>query len=761
MKRHIILTLTLLLCCNFLLLSADKKNVLIINSYHKGLQWSDDILRGINEGLAQSGIDMEVYTEFADSKRFCSVNNYHQNLYQFYKKKYADINLDVIIVSDDYALTFMLENRDSLFGRIPTVFCGINNPHNYPDTYTGILENIDFKDNFRLIKKLHPNYSKVYFIVDHSVTGDIIYDRAYCLHLSTNENFRFEFIRNFTFDELYKTVSNIDKDAILFLTASNEDRNGAYCSYNNIITNLSKSTEIPIYGAWDFYLGKGIIGGKLLTGFEQGYKAALKANRILNDETVQSMDVEISTSQYIFDYNQLKAHGISRRNLPNGARIINRPLAFISDNKEQTGFWGIILLSLITAIIILIFYIVNRRKRIAEIRRYNKSIELTNEKLLLAKEKIEESDRLKSAFLANMSHELRTPMNGIIGFSKLIIDSDGLSPEIQKKYLNIIHKSGYILLSLVNDIIDLAKLESTSLKLSFTDFKLNELIDELMSFFISEKNNLGKDDVKIVAEKEYDFKEITINSDSNRLRQVLYNLLNNALKFTEKGIIRFGYYVDEPKIVFFVKDTGIGLSKEDKKIIFDRFRQVDDKSTRRYGGSGLGLTISKGIIDNMKGEMWVESEKGVGSSFYFTIPFNPVNMERRNRNTEKCHEEYVWPDKTILIVEDAIVSYDLLTKFLKDSKVNFLQATDGKEAVDLCKANQHIDLVLMDIQLPIMDGLTATNLIKKFNPSMPIIAQTANAMDEDRPNILAAGCDNYISKPINRLELLQKIDMYL
>ncbi len=741
--------------------SADKKHVLVVNSYHKGLKWSDDIVQGINDGLKKSAFDIEVYTEFIDSKRFLDTKVYHECLYNLFQTKYKNIKLDVIIVSDDNALTFILEHRDSVFGKVPTVFCGINNPHNYPESYTGVLENIEYVDNFKLIKDLHPDYSKIYFIVDNTTTGKIIFDRAHRLGLSTHHDFRYEFLRDYTFNELYSRVSELDENAVVFLTVFTKDRNGMYCSYNELILNLMKSTKVPVYGAWDFYLDRGIVGGKLIKGFEQGFLAAKMANRILNGEKIQQIDIEISRAEYIFDYHALKKYQIARRRLPERSKVINRPFGFIFENRQQTLFWGIIFILLVTAIIILLTYIIYRKKKIIEIRRYNKSIELNNEKLQLAKQKAEESDRLKSAFLATMSHELRTPMNGIIGFSKLIIDSNNLSPEIQKKYLNIIHKSGYILLNLVNDIIDLSKIEAMQLKLNYTSFDLNELIEELRSFFISEKDSVGKNELEIIAEKDNSLEKLIIYSDSNRVRQVLYNLLQNALKFTEKGYIKFGYSIENEDILFFVKDSGIGMADLDKEIIFERFRQVDDKTTRRYGGSGIGLTVSKGIVENLKGKIWVESKKGSGSSFYFTVPYNPVSIVKKEVNTKVDYTDFSWPGKTILIVEDSQVSCELLTKFLKDAKVNFLHATDGEQAVEMCKNNGHIDIVLMDIQLPIMDGLEATAIIKELNPKLPIIAQTANAMEEDKPNIISAGCDDYLSKPINRMELLQKINTLL
>ncbi len=766
--RQILLSLIFLLSCSFILQSADKKNILLLNSYHKGLQWTDDVNSGINQGLNELNIDKEIYTEFLDVKRFTNPT-FKKELFHYYKSKYAKVKFDVIIVSDDFAVDFLIEYRDSLFGKVPVVFCGINMPHAYPNTYTGIIESVAYVENLKLIEQLHPEYSKIYFIVDNSITGNIIYDRAYSAYISLNREFRYEFLRNYTFKELNKKVSSLDENAILFLTAFTKDRNGNYCSYDDIIANLYKYSKVPVYGAWDFYLGKGIVGGKLISGFDQGYRASLMANRILNGENISDVNIISSESTYTFDYDLLHQYHIRKRNLPENSKIINHPLEFITANRQQTIFFSIIFLLLVITIFILVGYIIYRKRKIKEIRRYNKSIELANERLQLAKERVEESDRLKSSFLANISHELRSPMNGIVGFSKLIMSSEDLDKETQTAYLNIIQESGMLLLNLVNDIIDLSKIEAKQLQVKYSEFKLAELIDEILSFFRSEKVNQGKDHISIIAEKEYDFRNISIYSDGSRIRQVLYNLLSNALKFTKKGSIKFGYYIETPSIVFFVKDTGIGLSQEEQELIFDMFRQADEKTSRMFGGAGIGLTISKGIVESLKGRIWVESQKediheGIegGSTFYFTVPFNPVSIHHKKEDlnsAKKTHFE--WPGNTILIVEDSIVSYQLLTKFLKSAKVSFVHASDGEQAVEICNRNQQIDLVLMDIQLPIMDGLEATRLIKEKMPELPIIAQTANALNDDKEKIIAAGCDDYISKPINRIELQGKIDQFL
>lgn len=766
-KSLIFIILLVILSAN-ITLCEEKNNILILNSYHKNLQWTDEIVEGIYNGLGNYANNSEVFIEYIDSKRFFD-SSYYDLIYQLYHKKYKHKNIEVIISSDDNALEFLLAYRDSLFGNVPVVFSGINCPHKYPPGYTGIIEKIDLIDNFDLITKLHPNYFKIYFLTDYTKTGNIIHQRANSALKQHRNKYRYEFVRNFSFDELYQKIANLNENAIIFLTAFTKDKNGEYCSYDDLIKNINANSHVPVYGVWTFYLDNGVVGGKMNSGKKQGFMAGQMAQRIIDGKNVNQINVEIAPTKYYFDYKNLTRFNINQSNLPEAAEIINQPFDFLKENKQQTLYTAVIFLLLIFIIVLLWINIIFKRNKLRQERRYLKKIEISNEKLIYAKEKAEEASRLKTAFLANISHELRTPMNGIIGFSKLLKDTPELSPDTNKKYLNIINKSGYILLNLINDIIDLSKIEAKHLKIKYRAYRINDLMEELLSFYNSEKEGLEKSHIELKLEKGVNNDDFKIYSDSNRIRQILYSLLNNALKFTSKGEITFGYKINENEILFYVKDTGIGLTKTDQKIIFERFRQVDDKTTRRYGGSGLGLSISKGIVENMNGKIWVESEKenlpeGMpdGSTFYFTLPLQiPETKHQKNQTTKKTSGDYVWPGKTILIVEDAIISYELLTKFLKSTQVNFIHAENGEQAVEFCLNNRHIDLVLMDIQLPMMDGLEATKLIKKDNPKLPVIAQTANAMEDDRKKIIDAGCDDYIAKPINRYDLLEILDNFL
>jgi PAS domain S-box-containing protein len=380
--------------------------------------------------------------------------------------------------------------------------------------------------------------------------------------------------------------------------------------------------------------------------------------------------------------------------------------------------------------------------------------------LIKAKEKAEESDRLKSAFLSNMSHEIRTPMNGILGFSKMLEES--LMAEKRKQYINYINSSVNQLLTIINDIIDFSKIEASQLRLHINEFNLNKLIDDLYAQFESERLAQGKNNVSLSLSKGLDNTACFIQGDDIRIKQVLSNLLSNAIKFTHKGTIEFGYkLLENDTLNFYVKDTGIGISESKQNIVFEKFRQEDESFTRQYGGTGLGLAISKGLVDLMGGEIGVKSEKNKGSLFYFNIPYKNAGVVSGEAPVIEYDEEYNWSDKTILIIEDDVMGCEFLREVLEPTNVKILIEENGLTAIDLVKSRPDINLVLMDLRIPKMDGYTATTEIKKICPDLPVIAQTANALPEDKIRAQEAGCDDFITKPINRKEFLLTVNKYI
>lgn len=377
--------------------------------------------------------------------------------------------------------------------------------------------------------------------------------------------------------------------------------------------------------------------------------------------------------------------------------------------------------------------------------------------LVKAKEKAEESDRLKSAFLANTSHEILTPMNAIIGFAALL-KSKKLSEERKNSFIDIINSKSKQLLQIISDIIDISKIEAGHIKIINKNFSLNVLTGQLVLFLDTLKER-EKKLLRISVKNCLSDKESWIYSDKVRIEQILTNFLSNAYKFTEKGRIELGYTIEHNQsIVFYVRDTGIGINEHELKIIFDRFRQVSGSFSRIYGGVGLGLSISKGIAEKLGGEIWVESEINKGSTFYLRIPYKKGEEIKQTKRPKS--EAYNWESKTILVAEDEDVNYTLIETLLKPTKVNLLRAITGLEAIDMC-LNKDVNLVLMDVKLPELDGLEASRRIKKYRDTLPIIAQTAYAMTSDEDSCLKAGCDAYISKPIISEPLLKLIDQFI
>jgi PAS domain S-box-containing protein len=380
--------------------------------------------------------------------------------------------------------------------------------------------------------------------------------------------------------------------------------------------------------------------------------------------------------------------------------------------------------------------------------------------LIKAKEKAEESDRLKTAFLHNISHEIRTPMNAIIGFSALLGEKD-IDKETQNTYIDVITQSSNQLLGIVSDIIEISNIEVGILKANPTLVNLNSLLNGLYNQFIPSACAKG---IHLKFETPLSESESNIKTDGTKLIQIFSNLINNALKFTSSGSVDFGYVLKKDVIEFHVSDTGIGIAEDQYLKIFDRFYQVEHSASRQYEGTGLGLSISKAYVELLGGNIWPKSGIGRGTDFYFTVPNITEGEVVNSRKTNTVQDK---PDragtKTILIAEDEINNSRLLTVLLGKSglNLNVLHANNGKEAVEIYESGQKIDLVIMDIKMPVMDGLEATGIIKKMAPDLPIIALTAFAFESDKEKVLKAGCDDYLSKPVNKEVLYTMIKKYI
>jgi len=382
----------------------------------------------------------------------------------------------------------------------------------------------------------------------------------------------------------------------------------------------------------------------------------------------------------------------------------------------------------------------------------------TESELITAKERAEESDRLKSSFLANMSHEIRTPMNGILGFISLM-QEPGVTPDEQQSYYEAVKSGGDRLLNTINDIIELSRIDSGEMHINNIDTNVSEMMLMLNATFSQEARKKG---LHLINKEIEPTEQVSIFCDRSKLYGIMSNLVKNAIKYTKQGSIEMGFMTDSDRIRFYVKDTGIGIPKNRQKDIFDRFVQVDGSNTRVYEGSGVGLSLSKAYVEMMGGSIWVDSGDEVGSTFFFELPVHPIKRNvTENEVIDLTPMSDSDPGLRILIVEDDPSSFEYLSLILQRSNHRVFHTYTGFEAVELCRQHNKFDVILMDVKLPGIDGYETTRRIRDLGLELPIIAVSAFAFTEDQERAFKAGCDDYITKPVNKDSLFSKLDQYV
>jgi PAS domain S-box-containing protein len=390
------------------------------------------------------------------------------------------------------------------------------------------------------------------------------------------------------------------------------------------------------------------------------------------------------------------------------------------------------------------------------------SLKDTQNQLIVAKEKAEEGNRLKSTFLANISHEIRTPLNSIVGFANLLNDANA-DPELREEYVNFLNQNTEKLLQVITDIIDLSKLENNEIDISYNPVKINSILEYVEDYTTKLIARSGKD-IKFSVEKGLPDDRDIVYSDDIWMKRVFRHLLDNAVKFTRAGSIELKSALAGSSVMFTIRDTGIGISKENLKAIFEQFRQEEWGHRRSFEGLGVGLTMARKVIENMDGYLWVESEKGKGSEFFFTIPYRPVDVSafmEAEKNADQIIIKKNWSGKTMLVADDDIDILRYLNRVLSSTGMNIIHARTQKEILDILKGKEHIDLVLLNMQMPEVNGLEALKGIRKIERNIPIVAQTDSIVDEERDVLLKAGCNSCLTKPIGQNQLLSVISGFL
>lgn len=390
------------------------------------------------------------------------------------------------------------------------------------------------------------------------------------------------------------------------------------------------------------------------------------------------------------------------------------------------------------------------------------SLKDTQNQLIIAKEKAEEGNRLKSTFLANISHEIRTPLNSIVGFANLLNDVNA-DPELRDEYINFLNQNTEKLLQVITDIIDLSKLENNEIDISYNPVRINSILEYVEDYTINLIERSGKN-IKFSVEKGLPDERDIVYSDDLWMKRVFRHLLDNAVKFTRAGSIELKSALAGSSVMFSIRDTGIGISKENLKAIFEQFRQEENGHQRSYEGLGVGLTMARKVIENMDGYLWVESEKGKGSEFFFTIPYRPVDVSAYIEAERKADQVTIKQDlsnKTLLVADDNIDILRYLNRVLSSTGINVIHARSGKEIIDIIKGKESIDLVLLDMQMPDVDGLESITEIRKTEHRIPIVVQTSYIVDDERDNLLKAGCNTCLIKPVSQNQLLSVISGFL
>ncbi|MDB8928138.1 ATP-binding protein [Parabacteroides merdae] len=613
----------------------------------------------------------------------------------------------------------------------------------------GFVYNYDIKANIELVRKLYPSTKHFALITDNSYGG---------ISLQALVKKEIGKIKGIDFipldgrkNDIYNIIEEIKQlppQSIILLGTWRVDVNDGYYVGNATYTMMLANPKVPAFSLTSIGLGHWAIGGCIPQYRSIGKDLARQALHLLKEHP-EKLDTETIPNLYTFDAKKLKERHISTKELPPHSVFINTEVGLFVQYKFE--------ILLLVAIVLLLFLIMVLYFYLRTSKLKNKLLILIDKQkedeieLRKAKDKAEESDRLKSAFLANMSHEIRTPLNAIVGFSNLLTMAE--DEEERNEYINIISSNNELLLQLINDILDVAKIEAGTLEFIDSEIDINALLSD-----IEQSSRLKAPEgvqISFVEKMPY----CIIMSDKNRLAQIITNFINNAIKFTKEGSIRFGYRHKDDKLLFYVRDTGCGIEPEKKDLVFNRFVKLNSFAQ----GTGLGLAICQMIVKKMGGEIGVESQLGKGSTFWFTLPDTVIHgidvQSIKTAVNEDAVIDNTNPKKaTLLIAEDNESNYILIRAVLKE--YDLLHAHDGNEAVRLYREHRP-DLILMDLKMPDMDGYEATVEIRKEDSDIPIIAVTAFAFSEDEQRVKQNGFNGYAAKPIKPAELKKIIVQYL
>lgn len=604
------------------------KRIWLIESYDSDFPTYKHVRKALDEFLDSTNYALDI--EFMDTKEFNDTTYiaHFKELISYKKKTLRPY--DLVIAGNDNALHFVLNNQETLFRNLPIVFYGINDielakAQNNNPMVTGITEQLSIKETLEFAKLLDPELEEIVAIYDNTTTGQTDLQTFLSMRDSI-EPLKLSAINtgDFTFHDLQKVISRYNGKKAFLLISAYKDRNNNYLSFEQALHLISSNTKIPIYHLYTHGLDRGVLGGKLVHHRDLARTALKIAYRVLHDgEPIQKIPViETCYNSYFADYKQMQNFEYDITRLPKETQLINQPSPFFKIDK-QFVYLFIAAFALAILSLILTTYFLQRRKHMQH-------------ELIAAKEKAQESERLKSAFLANISHEIRTPMNAILGFSELLREQQ-IPDDERKHFIEIINNQGQQLLRLLTNVLEMSHLEAGPTSLHIQPIEMNKLFSELEKEYKTSLAESGKGHIEFIvqADEQISF----VESDEMRLHQIITNLVNNAMKFTDSGFIEIGYSLSDNKetINFYVKDSGVGIPMSKLKNIFERFVQISHTTVgRNVSGVGLGLAIAKHLVNLLDGTIWADSEEGKGTTIFFALP----NREEENAQAKRKREYF-------------------------------------------------------------------------------------------------------------------------
>jgi signal transduction histidine kinase/response regulator of citrate/malate metabolism/ABC-type uncharacterized transport system substrate-binding protein len=778
--------ISLLLC--FLILSswdapqcaAESVQIFVLHSYSQEYPWTKRQHEGFMARLCVAEPHpVTISVEYLDTKRVPYTAAYATLEADHLAQKYHGFQPSVIYVTDDNALSFALSHLMQIFPNTPVFFSGVNDyqlkEQFTADRVTGVFEHKQIGPNLKLMRNLAPGARDILVVGDESETFQAV-RREIANELEAQPEIHAEFLSSGRIETLAESLQG-RPERFVFLTTLGalQDATGHTLPLAEIISAIKQAGPFIILSMEDVYLYDGVLGGYVTSGPRQGEAAAeMVIDYLAGTAVLDIPPIESSPNEYIFDARELNRTGlVLPPEIERHAIILNSSPTFYERHLDiiVQMFYALTALSVLSLSVFLYLVLRQRwqlKETVVALQSANRTLEDLN--------RIADSaTRAKSEFLANVSHELRTPMTAILGFADVLLgelSSDNVPPD-RIEAIGTIQRNGQYLLNLVNDILDLSKIEAGKLNLDRTACSPVQLLSEVLTLVRVRAN---AKDLPVTLEYEGGIPE-TIECDPLRLRQILINLLGNAIKFTETGCVKVLTRVvkrcDKPtQLQIDIIDTGVGMAQEQLARIFQPFTQADSSSTRHFGGTGLGLTISKRLAEMLGGDITVSSEPGKGSTFSVMVETGNLEgitiLEALN---ETAAVVVPVPTATInptlllgsrvLLAEDGPDNQRLISHILKKAGAEVTLAENGKIACDTaqaaCTRGEPFSVILMDMQMPVMDGYKATRRLREEGYSGPIIALTANAIKGDDIKCRSAGCDDYLTKPIDRAKFLQAV----